>query len=76
MPKISPVHWRRLCKIFEFDDWKLDRIQGDQRVYVKEDYARPVVIPMDREVQVFIILNNLKTAKISREYYFELLKKS
>jgi hypothetical protein len=34
-----------------------------------------VVIPKDREVEVFIILNNLRTAKISREKYFELLRK-
>jgi len=34
-----------------------------------------VVIPKDKEVEVFIILNNLKTAKISREKYFELLQK-
>ncbi|MDP2703959.1 MAG: type II toxin-antitoxin system HicA family toxin [bacterium] len=75
MSKVSPIHWRKLSKIFELAGWKLDRIVGDHRVYVKDGCIRPVVIPMDREVQVFIILNNLRTAKISREYYFELLKK-
>jgi len=33
-----------------------------------------VVIPKVKEVQVFIIANNLKTAKILREEYFKLLR--
>ena len=52
----------------------LDRIEGDHLVYVKSGYIRPVVIPKVKEVQVFIIANNLKTAKILREEYFKLLR--
>jgi hypothetical protein len=40
---------------------------------VKAGIARPVVIPTYREVPVFIIRNNLKTAGISRDEYFHLL---
>lgn len=36
---------------------------------------RPVVIPDWSEVPVFIIKNNMRTAGMSREIYFELLKK-
>ena len=73
MPKINPIHWRKLVKIFERNGWALDRIEGDHLVYVKSGYARPVIIPKVREVQIFIIVNNLKTAKILREEYFKLL---
>jgi len=52
----------------------LDRIEGDHLVYVKSGCIRPVVIPKMKEVQVFIIANNLKTAKILREEYFKLLR--
>jgi len=74
MPKINPIHWRKLVKVFERNGWVLDRIEGDHLVYVKSGYIRPVVIPKVKEVQVFIIANNLKTAKILREEYFKLLR--
>jgi predicted RNA binding protein YcfA (HicA-like mRNA interferase family) len=75
MRKITPIHWRKLAKVFELDGWKLSRIKGDHLIYTKKGFPRPVVIPKDREVEVFIILNNLRTAKISREKYFKLLQK-
>lgn len=52
----------------------LDRIEGDHLVYTKSGYSRPVVIPKAKEIQVFIIANNLKTAKILRDEYFKLLR--
>lgn len=74
MLKIKPIHWKKLAKVFERDGWRLDRTHGDHLVYVKSSSSRPIVIPKDREVQIFIILNNLKTAGMKREKYFELLK--
>ena len=74
MPKINSIHWRKLVKVFERNGWVLDIIEGDHLVYVKSGYIRPVVIPKVKEVQVFIIANNLKTAKILREEYFKLLR--
>ena len=44
-------------------------------MFVKPCVARPVVIPDWDEVPVFIIKNNLRTAGISRDEYFELLSK-
>ena len=74
MPKINPIHWRKLAKVFERSGWMLDRIEGDHLVYAKFGCTRPVVIPKVKEVQVFIIANNLKTAKILRKEYFKLLR--
>lgn len=51
------------------------RTEGDHFVYVKPGVARPVVIPDWAEVPVFIIKNNLRTAGISRDEYFEFLSK-
>ena len=55
--------------------FKRVRTEGDHFVYVKPGVARPVVIPDWDEVPVFIIKNNLPTAGISRDEYFELLSK-
>lgn len=75
MPRLAPVSWRVLTRVFEYDGWTLGRTKGDHLVYTKSGFARPVVIPKDNRVETFIILNNIRTAKISRERYFELLKR-
>ena len=42
-------------------------------VFTKPDVLRPVVIPKYAAIPVFIIKNNLRTAGMTRERYFELL---
>lgn len=76
MSKITPIHWKKLARIFELEGWNLSRVKGDHLIYTKDGFARPIVIPRDKEIEVFIVLNNLKTAQISREKYFKLLKKT
>lgn len=75
MPKIVPVHYKVLVRIFEAEGFQLARQRGDHLAYTKEGILRPVIIPKRTQVPVFIISNNLRTAGISRERYFELLKK-
>jgi predicted RNA binding protein YcfA (HicA-like mRNA interferase family) len=75
MAKIVPIPAPRLRKVFEKAGFKLVRSEGDHFVYTKSGISRPVVIPDWPEVPVFIIKNNLRTANMSREEYFELLGK-
>ena len=74
MPKFSPVDWKILEQVFLAAGFRFARQEGSHRSYLKEGIARPVVIPTYREVPVFIIRNNLKTAGISRDDYFRLLE--
>ena len=74
MPRITPVRWRDLEKVFLAAGFQFVRQQGSHRSYTKSGVLRPVVIPAYDEVPVSIIRNNLKTAGISREEYFRLLK--
>ncbi len=73
MPRLVPVSYRRLIKVFEQDGWRYARTKGDHLIYTKPASIRPLVIPMHDEVPVFIIKNLLRTAGMSRERYFELL---
>jgi len=57
-----------------FEAFRFARQQGSHRSYVKTGVLRPVVIPAYDEVPVAIIHNNLKTAGISRDEYFRLVK--
>jgi predicted RNA binding protein YcfA (HicA-like mRNA interferase family) len=74
MPKIIPIHWRRLEKVFLSVGFLFTRQEGSHRSYTKPGVARPIVIPTYDEVPVSIIRNNLKTAGITREEYFVLLE--
>ncbi|OGM93022.1 hypothetical protein A2935_03890 [Candidatus Wolfebacteria bacterium RIFCSPLOWO2_01_FULL_47_17b] len=74
MPRVTPIHWRKLARVFELDNWNLSRTKGDHLVYTKIGFSRPVIIPKDSRVEIFIIFSNIRTAKISRERYLELLK--
>jgi predicted RNA binding protein YcfA (HicA-like mRNA interferase family) len=73
MPRFTPEHWRTLEAVFVAAGFRFARQEGSHRSYVREGVTRPVVIPVYREVPVFIIRNNLKTAGLSREEYFRLL---
>jgi predicted RNA binding protein YcfA (HicA-like mRNA interferase family) len=73
MSRISPVHYRKLVRVLELEGFTLARERGDHMVFTKPGLARPVVIPRYDPLPVFIIKNALRTARISREHYFELL---
>jgi predicted RNA binding protein YcfA (HicA-like mRNA interferase family) len=75
MPKITPISSNKLRKVFEKYGFKCVRIEGDHYVYTKKGVIRPIVIPKWPEIPVFIIRNNIRTAGISREQYFQLLEK-
>jgi predicted RNA binding protein YcfA (HicA-like mRNA interferase family) len=73
MPKLSSASYKQLVKIFEAEGFVCVRTEGDHMVFTKSGVIRPVVIPKSNAVPVFVIKNNLRTAGISRERYFELL---
>jgi len=76
MPKLSSVSFKILVKVFEADRFRCVREEGDHMVFTKPGVARPVVIPKYSAVPVFIIKNNLRSAGMSRERYFELLSQA
>jgi predicted RNA binding protein YcfA (HicA-like mRNA interferase family) len=73
MLKFSRVSYKKLCRVFKADGFRCVREEGDHMILTKPGCLRPVVIPKYAAIPVFIIKNNLRTAGISRERYFELL---
>ncbi len=74
MPRITPIHWRVLERVFLAAGFEFARQEGSHRSYTKPGLIRPIVIPTYDGVPVSIIRNNLKTANISRDEYFRLLQ--
>lgn len=71
MARITPAHYRTLSKFFEKHGFKLKRQRGDHLVYTKEGVKRPIITPKYKKIPVFIILNNLRTANITRQQYLQ-----
>jgi predicted RNA binding protein YcfA (HicA-like mRNA interferase family) len=70
---LGPFPNKQLITVFDADGFRCVRTEGDHMVFTKPGVIRPVVIPKYAAVPVFIIKNNLRTAGMSRERYFELL---
>jgi len=75
MPRLTPVHWKVVECIFKKAGFVFDRQESTHRLYVKAGVDRPVVIPTYKEIDTEIIRGNMRTAKMSRDAYFKLLKK-
>ena len=76
MPSIRPVHFQQLVRVFEQEGFRFNRQVGDHLIYTREGSKRPLVIPMYREVPVFIIKNLLRTSGMGRDRYLEILRKA
>jgi predicted RNA binding protein YcfA (HicA-like mRNA interferase family) len=74
MPRIKPVHWKVLECIFQKDGFVFERQVGDHRSYFKVGTLRSIVIPTYKEIDVDIIRGNMRTARMDRIRYFELLR--
>jgi predicted RNA binding protein YcfA (HicA-like mRNA interferase family) len=73
MPRIAPVHYQALVKIFRKRGYSISRREGSHIAMNKPDALRPIVIPTYPAVGVSIIKANLRSAGISNQEYFKLL---
>ena len=74
MNRIVPVHYRKIVRILEQEGFALARERGDHMIFTRPGIQRPVVVPRYDPLPVFIIKNVLRTARISRERYLELIQ--
>lgn len=75
MSRIYPTDWKIQLKMFKLFGCKYKRKKGSHHILNYPGAKRAVVIPEYSEVDVDIIKSNMKTVNMSREQYFELLKK-
>jgi len=71
---IKPTDYQTQVKIFEAAGCIHVRTHGDHMIYHYPGALRPVVIPMYREVPVFIIRNNMKTIGMTVAEYQKILE--
>jgi predicted RNA binding protein YcfA (HicA-like mRNA interferase family) len=74
MPRLTPIHWKVLECIFQKDGFVYERHEGGHKLYVKAGFPRPIVIPTYKEIDLDVIKSNMRTARMDRKRYFELLR--
>jgi predicted RNA binding protein YcfA (HicA-like mRNA interferase family) len=74
MPRLTPQHWKVLACIFQKYGFEFNRQSSSHLVYTKNNCPRPIIIQKVNEVCVEHIKRNMRTAGMSREEYFQLLK--
>lgn len=75
MPRVAPVHWKRFEKFLLYVGCTFVREKGDHRIYSRDGLLRPVVVPRDTQLPVFIIRNNLRVLGISTDDYLQILER-
>lgn len=75
MPYLTPIKTKNFIKFLDYVGCRLKRTKGDHLIFDRIGLQRPIVVPNDREVPVFIIRNNLRTLGIEPEEFLEILKK-
>ncbi len=75
MPKITAVRWKKFEKFLLAVGCVFKREKGDHRIYWRKGLSRPIVLPRDIQLPVFVIQNNLRLLGISREQYLEILER-
>lgn len=75
MGHLGSIHWKKFEKFLLREGCTFKREKGDHRIYWKEGMNRPIVVPRDKELPAFIILNNLRLLGISKEDFLEKISK-
>lgn len=75
MTRMTPIHWKKFEAFLLYVGCHFEREKGDHRVYWRRDIKRPIIIPREKELPIFIIKNNLELLGIDRSQYLEILKK-
>jgi predicted RNA binding protein YcfA (HicA-like mRNA interferase family) len=73
VPRLTPVDCRKLVRFFEAHGFVADRQKGSHVSLIRPGIARPVVIPIHSEVAVSVVMNNLRTAGLTRDQLLDWL---
>lgn len=73
MEHIRPIHYKKFEKFLLYIGCKFVHQRGDHRVYKRADLKRPLVVPAEKEIPIFIIRNNLRTLGINPVEYLKII---
>lgn len=66
---MKSISGKKLCKLLEKFGWKLVRVKGSHHIYIKENVAKIVVIPVhgNRDLPTGTLKGILKDAELTED---------
>jgi len=71
MGQLGSIHWKKFEKFLLYKGCKFAREKGDHRIFWKNGIPRPLVIPRDKNLPPFIIMNNLRILGVSKDEFLK-----
>ena len=75
MSHISPISYRKFVTFLKYVGCEPSRQKGSHVSFMRDDLARPVIVPKHKNISISVILSNLRTLKISPQKYLEIVSK-
>jgi predicted RNA binding protein YcfA (HicA-like mRNA interferase family) len=75
MSELHQIRWKEFEKFLAFIGCTFVREKGDHRIWSRPRVRRPIVVPRNNPLPIFIIRNNLRLLDISTEDFLELMEK-
>jgi predicted RNA binding protein YcfA (HicA-like mRNA interferase family) len=71
MARLSPLHWKQIEKVILHFGCRFSRQQDDHRIYWRNDFTRPIILPAYKEVPKFIISQIIRQLKVTKEEFYQ-----
>lgn len=74
MSHLTSIHYKTFEKFLLYVGCEFVRQKGDHRIYKRSGLKRPLVVPADSQLPIFVIRNNLRTLGINPQEYLNILE--
>lgn len=72
---MKSISWQDFEKFLFYVGCTYKRQKGDHKIYWRSDLKRPIVLPMYKNIPIFIIKNNIRLLGLTSKEYLVILKK-
>ncbi len=74
MKEVGEVDWKRFEKFLLSEGCHFKTKHSSHNKYKRPGLLRPIILPRYKKLPDFIILNNLRTLGVTREYFVKKMK--
>jgi len=74
LARLTPIHYNKSESFLIKVGCEFVRQEGDHLIYKRANLSRPLIIPVETELPMFIIRNNLRALGIKRDEYLKILE--
>jgi predicted RNA binding protein YcfA (HicA-like mRNA interferase family) len=76
MKELGDVSWKHFEMFLLKERYEFKRVRGGHAVYKKQGIPRPVIVPRHKKLPDIVIMTNLRTMGISKEYFVAKMKET